>query len=657
MRATYQEEIKNSQNGTEVTGSHFGANLVAHTNFSIDEGPFDQATTALGVTHIRFPGGTITEQLIDPSGDFWVQFLGTNGNSTVTLPDGRVIQTLAATLEYASEHGLLVDIVLPTEFFLSEGEPGSRQINFEAIDYMVSSLNDFLESNPNSGCISTIEIGNEYYYDGRMTALEYAQIANYMVIDLANGFEALEEHGYHFKNGEPKIAVQAGAGWQPGDNQTILDNLSPEAKAEIDITVVHYYPKTLDKVGNFARHLNQLDDWRADPDFKDLSFWGSEWNIQNTDVSDKGMLQASAFVAAFQQLLLEGVDMASVWGTQYKSLDSRLSTLSQKDLGPLNTTPIDTDLTATGEVFSIMSRGLVGLHSADISEEAFATISRDGTKIDLSSADVSTTSFGSDSRYLGFISSRSTVSDTDVRLDLSQYFGLNGHVSIRVISAVDDPSTVGIDESVGSGAAAEPDLDIVYSGGIPDTPIFVQLPPTAILIVEVSLTDQGIYLSGQNPISDETFIDYEDLLVGWKGNDTLVGYSGDDTLSGGKGGDLLDGGNGLDYATYADATEGLRADLTNPASNTGDAAGDTYISIENLAGSQFADILIGDAGANAIVGNGGSDLLAGGAGNDALDGGEGNDTLRGGQVPIVSTAAMASTMQPMPTRPRGCGPT
>ncbi|AWD23713.1 hypothetical protein B6K69_17490 (plasmid) [Fuscovulum blasticum] len=119
-------------------------------------------------------------------------------------------------------------------------------------------------------------------------------------------------------------------------------------------------------------------------------------------------------------------------------------------------------------------------------------------------------------------------------------------------------------------------------------------------------------------------------MAGGAGNDALDGGEGNDTLRGGAGADRLNGGNGLDYATYADATEGLRADLTNPASNTGDAAGDTYISIENLAGSQFADILIGDAGANVIVGNGGSDLLAGGAGNDALDGGEGNDTLRGG---------------------------
>ena len=39
----------------------------------------------------------------------------------------------------------------------------------------------------------------------------------------------------------------------------------------------------------------------------------------------------------------------------------------------------------------------------------------------------------------------------------------------------------------------------------------------------------------------------------------------------------------------------MSADLSNPGTNTGDAAGDTYTSIENLSGSAFADRLKGDA--------------------------------------------------------------
>src|SRR5262249_46919930 len=59
---------------------------------------------------------------------------------------------------------------------------------------------------------------------------------------------------------------------------------------------------------------------------------------------------------------------------------------------------------------------------------------------------------------------------------------------------------------------------------------------------------------------------------------------------------------------------------------TGDAAGDTYVSIENLIGSAFADILKGNGGANALSGGAGDDSLTGGAGAGVLDGGTGVNT-------------------------------
>ena len=57
---------------------------------------------------------------------------------------------------------------------------------------------------------------------------------------------------------------------------------------------------------------------------------------------------------------------------------------------------------------------------------------------------------------------------------------------------------------------------------------------------------------------------------------------------------LEDGGGGLDTASYSNATTGLIASLTNAGSNTGEALGDTYVSIENLTGSAFDDVLIGE---------------------------------------------------------------
>jgi Ca2+-binding RTX toxin-like protein len=56
----------------------------------------------------------------------------------------------------------------------------------------------------------------------------------------------------------------------------------------------------------------------------------------------------------------------------------------------------------------------------------------------------------------------------------------------------------------------------------------------------------------------------------------------------------------------------VRASLAAPATNTGQAAGDSYTSVENLTGSRFADTLIGNGLANRLTGAGGPDVLEGG---------------------------------------------
>ncbi|CAA2105877.1 Serralysin B [Methylobacterium bullatum] len=74
--------------------------------------------------------------------------------------------------------------------------------------------------------------------------------------------------------------------------------------------------------------------------------------------------------------------------------------------------------------------------------------------------------------------------------------------------------------------------------------------------------------------------------------------------------------SGTDTVSYADAARGVTASLADASGNTGDAAGDTYFSIENLTGSAFADRLTGDWRANTLDGGAGADILAGGYGND-----------------------------------------
>ncbi|QRM31522.1 calcium-binding protein [Microvirga sp. VF16] len=121
-----------------------------------------------------------------------------------------------------------------------------------------------------------------------------------------------------------------------------------------------------------------------------------------------------------------------------------------------------------------------------------------------------------------------------------------------------------------------------------------------------------------------------DVLAGNAGSNWLKGIGGDDILQGGWGADTLDGGAGFNWASYANATSGVTANLANRWANTGEAAGDVYLDIRGLQGSQHGDHLTADATGNAILGLGGHDTLQGGAGGDALEGGEGSDQLAGG---------------------------
>ena len=120
-----------------------------------------------------------------------------------------------------------------------------------------------------------------------------------------------------------------------------------------------------------------------------------------------------------------------------------------------------------------------------------------------------------------------------------------------------------------------------------------------------------------------------DDLVGNGGDDMLIGGVGEDRLTGGGGKDVLDGGAGNDTAVYV-GTTGVTVDLAKAARNTGDAAGDKLISIENVIGSAGNDTLRGTAYDNRLVGGVGNDLLEGDWGVDVLEGGAGNDVLRGG---------------------------
>ena len=120
----------------------------------------------------------------------------------------------------------------------------------------------------------------------------------------------------------------------------------------------------------------------------------------------------------------------------------------------------------------------------------------------------------------------------------------------------------------------------------------------------------------------------DDVVLGQAGNDIIQTGLGNDILDGGAGADELRGGAGDDTARYIGSTA-VRINLSTNRGQGGDAEGDQLFDIENLIGSDFDDVLIGDAVANRLDGGLGDDRLNGGDGNDLLLGGDGEDRLFG----------------------------
>ena len=123
---------------------------------------------------------------------------------------------------------------------------------------------------------------------------------------------------------------------------------------------------------------------------------------------------------------------------------------------------------------------------------------------------------------------------------------------------------------------------------------------------------------------------YDDVLFGNNSANQLEGGNGNDQLGGGLGADRLVGGDGEDWILYSGSGAGVTVNLGEGTGKGGSAEGDVIVDVENVQGSDFRDVLIGNNGANRLYGRDGNDDLRGNDGDDFLEGGAGGDRLEGG---------------------------
>lgn len=158
-------------------------------------------------------------------------------------------------------------------------------------------------------------------------------------------------------------------------------------------------------------------------------------------------------------------------------------------------------------------------------------------------------------------------------------------------------------------------------GAFTTTGIIVNVSGTIVTARDVDVLSGTVYDGAggvDTIISIESFqgTNEIDFFIGSEGNEQFRGLSGDD---------FIDGGGGIDEADYAFSInnpdgQGVVADLALGIATDDFGFIDVLLNIENLRGSHFNDVLLGDEGANGFrVSTGGNDIFDGRGGIDTLE--------------------------------------
>ena len=577
--------------GSTISANHFGANVVFTKDYLDYGGNFDQLLQQLNIGPLRFPGGTVTEELLYPNGQLVERlFDGTRPSGISDGDDSRIV-TAPAFLDYVKEQNHDSVFVLPTNNYFSNelDNEGNRLIDpighYEQLARVSNIINDeYGEAN-----IDIFAIGNEFWYkDERMSAAEYGHMANELALGLERIF-SLQEMSLDDSESftRPSIGVQVSQGWEQEQNNIIIEQMSMDARAATDIVIQHFYPSAYGHIDNSHGQFNRLDDWQNTEGFGELEYFISEWNVSMQDNSDAGLLQASSMLEIMRTMLMRDVDYATVWGTQYLNLSNRLSALKRDDDEP---TGYSSHLTAAGEVFRMMSHSLHGTQVIDVDtpDHLRSDLHFDPDDRDPQSRDqLVMHAFGSDDKVVVFLSSR-TDNAIEISLDPGELVPDFTHLWGQKLSVIDDPNT-SHNEGDPTSHLARPYLTS-YTADVllEDMHVNFTLGAYEVMKLEFTIGGGDVHLWGHDQVVDPD-ANYDDELRGGPGDDFIEGHHGNNTLHGGAGNNTIIGGTGDDI----------------------------------IWGGPGDDLLIGGGGVNEVYGGSGNDTLVGQAGDNILHGGEG----------------------------------
>lgn len=603
---------------TAVSPDMFGGNSVFHID---DINPqFTQNATQFNLSHIRWPGGSITEQWFDPANPDVP--LITPRRKAMPLKKDNVL-TFTEMMNFSKQTGRPVDLVVPTYHVLRTNSVGVKFLDERAI----AEIQEFVRQALLPGGkypdakIASIEIGNEYW--AQMSAQDYGRIANALVKAIDRGIEA---SGSTYR---PKILVQIGDTWGPDftvggvyankalswgqalnqANQDVVDQIDAGSRQLISGTVDHFYPShrggegLIDSDGGWAVKKRR-EAWEKAGIKADSHL--TEWNVRMDGLRESDhpvFAMGGGLVETFESALRGGAKSAHVWPVNHSTANDLAGRV---DGGPGH-------LSAGGATFQLLSMNVRGLTPRNLTTESDRSVEKSLYQDALTSV-------------LFLTPVRRGISE---RVNLSAITPPNpgGGAFLKVTQqrVTRDPSQ---DPFVGEGSGAKIVLDKEDNGKeIASWPIVAAAYETVMIKVQwvlppVSSVGSLSFRGTNNP----------DKIVGNALNQTIIAFGGDDHVQGVGGNDIILGGDGNDKHYGGEGNDDIRGEGGNDLLDGGNGNDGLFGGPDNdvIYGQRQDDLLDGGSGNDVLYGGDEKDLLLSGLGDDKAYGGNGNDHIISG---------------------------
>lgn len=627
--------------GLIVTPQMFGSNMVysVNTESGIPLENYASAADALETLHLRIPAGQGDPDSLGEDGVEWLNVVEMKLNDQGEMdirPEVKTMLEAVIEADAGREGDVRVTLVLPTKF-LSAEEYVHYADDIEAFAQKV--MEDY------GDVIEAFEIGNEYWVMGETA---YGTKANIAAIAVEKGLEAAGIE----TDDQPSIIVQMATpnsgseyhssvddrpfGARRDDaNQTIIDQLSEEARDAIDGVVEHYYYKQPEDVFEDSS-LEQgfiNEDYRVwDENFdKELDMHITEWNVRTSNFAQNGMKSAGILFEQMDRMINMGADAAHTWPLVHNTTSHLAGTRTDMPILDDEGRVLNS---VRGAAYDTMSSTIVGMEYVE------TEFSGDDGRVEVNA-------YQSSEKVVFHVASRT---DEPIQLDLDVSGLVTDFDSATGILIGYDQSSTSSDGVYLDKEKNTVQADFVTVDGeryylnehdvratitdltFDDTEMVVRLKPFEAIQITFELSEDdvpspppaetGQYFAGSDQADSLEGTNGNDTMDGFAGNDTILGEDGHDHVYGGDGNDNLKGGKGDDFVRGQAGDDGLYGWGGDDDMKGGD--GD-----DTIAGNEGNDTLSGSEGQDLLRGEEGSDEMNGGIGHDRLDGGEGLDFMTG----------------------------